>query len=941
MRQSGSWQRSRAIGCTAPLASTLLVVCVLAPLAACAPSGEKLLARAGQQLAEGEYRGAMIDLRNYLARNPDDARARVQLARTLLELGDPAAAKAELDKARKLGAGREQILIIDCRLMVARAAYQTALDECAATQAPADGSVELAIVRGDALLGLGRYDEARTIFASALDAEPQNLYALQGLGAAAFGMGGIEAAREVFAGASEQVRTRPRYWLALGSLELRANAPEQAERAFETAVARAADDPEGVDGLSALAGLAEAQLRLRKLDAAKVSSERLLAAAPRNPVARMLSAQVATAAGDIVRARELLEEIVSADPDNVQARLLLGVVNLQQGNLGQAEMHFATVVARQPDNVRAQQLLAEARTRIKSPEATLESLKPTLQKPGTDPSLLTLASRLSLQSGNRDEALAYLAQAADSPGEKTAEAQLEIAGAYLAAGELDRAVELLQGMPADAAGALERDSLLIAALLRQGRTAEATAKADALAASAGTDAAARRVAAATYSAAGQRERARAEYEKVLAARPGDTATLLSLARLELQDRKADVARKHLQSVLEADAKNLAAQLGMAAAARVDGDAADAERWMRRVVADHPDSAQALLAVAQFYLVNRDYGQAVQVATDAVKLAPDSAAALNLRGVAQLGAGDGAAAVASLREAVRKSPPSIGYRVNLGRALALQRDPEGALEAFDGALALDAGSQPALYLAATTSLQARQVERGAGYIERLRRVAGDTAAVMRLEGDLAMAQQRFADAVANYDKALASGGDTLLVGARYRAGRLAGLKSPEKVLVDWLARRPDDTTARILLAEHFEQTGDAEKASREYQRVLERAPGNAVALNNLAVIQQRRGDAGALDLARRAYEAAPDSAAIQDTYGWLLVEKGDLDRGLELLRSAARAMPGSPDVQLHYGVALARKGLDGEAGPVLKKVVGSGAPAALKSEAERELARLAD
>jgi hypothetical protein len=53
------------------------------------------------------------------------------------------------------------------------------------------------------------------------------------------------------------------------------------------------------------------------------------------------------------------------------------------------------------------------------------------------------------------------------------------------------------------------------------------------------------------------------------------------------------------------------------------------------------------------------------------------------------------------------------------------------------------------------------------------------------------------------------------------------------------------------------------------------------------------------------------------------------------------MPGSPDVQLHYGVALARKGLDGEAGPVLKKVVGSGAPAALKSEAERELARLAD
>ena len=44
-----------------------LIAAVLAALAACAPSGEKLLARAEQQLAGGEYRGAMIDLRNYLA----------------------------------------------------------------------------------------------------------------------------------------------------------------------------------------------------------------------------------------------------------------------------------------------------------------------------------------------------------------------------------------------------------------------------------------------------------------------------------------------------------------------------------------------------------------------------------------------------------------------------------------------------------------------------------------------------------------------------------------------------------------------------------------------------------------------------------------------------------------------------------------------------------
>ena len=919
----------------------ILLASLLWSLAACAPSGEKLLARAEEQLAGGEYRAAMIDLRNYLARNPDDPRARVQLGLAMLELGDITAAEAEIAKATSLGAGREQTLVVECRLMIARAAYQKALDECTSPGEDASRAAQLSVVRGDALLGLRRYDEARASFESVLKAQPQNLNALQGLAAAAFGAGGIEGARAVFAGAPEQVRRNSRYWLALGSLELRANALAEAEKAFEAALARSSKDKEGADTLGALAGLTEAQLRLNKLEAAKANSERLLAAAPKSRIAKLLSAQVATSGGDLGRARELLEELVSANPDDLQARMLLGLVNLEQGNLGQAEMHFATVSARQPDNIRAQQLLVETRSRIQSPEATLETLKPALQQPQPDASLLALASRLSLQSGNRDEALAYLAQAADSPTEKSAEAQLEIAGGYLAAGDLEHAVEVLEGMPDGGANSLQRDSLLIAVLLRQGKTVEAIAKADALAAAAGTNTAARSLAAATYAAAGQRDRARTEYEKVLEARPGDTATLLNLARLELLDRKGDAAAKRLRAVLAVDQKNLAAQLGMATVARLNGDAKDAAQWMSRVAADHADSAPAMLAVTQFYLGSRDYGQAVQAAEEAVRLAPENPAALNMRGLAQLGAGDGAAAVASLQQAVQKSPQATGYRLNLGRALALQRNTDGALDAFDGALAVDGNLQSALYLAATTALQGGKVERAAGYVERLRRIAPDAPVSMRIEGDLAMAQKRYTDAVGYYDKALAGGGDSLLVAARYRAGRLAGMKNPDKVLHDWIARRPEDTTARILLAEYYEQTGAAAKAVREYEAVLVRAPKNAVALNNLAVIHQRNHDPRALDLARRAYEAAPASAAIQDTYGWLLVEKGELDRGLEMLRSAARAMRGSPEVQFHFGAALARKGLDAEAGPVLEKVARGDAPPELKSLARRELDRMAD
>jgi pentatricopeptide repeat protein len=62
-----------------------------------------------------------------------------------------------------------------------------------------------------------------------------------------------------------------------------------------------------------------------------------------------------------------------------------------------------------------------------------------------------MAGRMSLASGDRDQALAYFTQAAASnDANKTpADVQLELASGYLMAGDLDRALELLEKMPAE------------------------------------------------------------------------------------------------------------------------------------------------------------------------------------------------------------------------------------------------------------------------------------------------------------------------------------------------------------------------------------------------------------------------------------------------------------------------------------------------------------
>ena len=57
----------------------------------------------------------------------------------------------------------------------------------------------------------------------------------------------------------------------------------------------------------------------------------------------------------------------------------------------------------------------------------------------------------------------------------------------------------------------------------------------------------------------------------------------------------------------------------------------------------------------------------------------------------------------------------------------------------------------------------------------------------------------------------------------------------------------------------------------------------------------------------AHELAPDVAAIADTYGWILVQSGDVGGGLAVLKQAVSGATPQPDIRYHYAAALAKAG----------------------------------
>jgi len=103
----------------------------------------------------------------------------------------------------------------------------------------------------------------------------------------------------------------------------------------------------------------------------------------------------------------------------------------------------------------------------------------------------------------------------------------------------------------------------------------------------------------------------------------------------------------------------------------------------------------------------------------------------------------------------------------------------------------------------------------------------------------------------------------------------------------LAEWPDDTDVLYTRALAFERQDDIARAEADLRKILLTDPENANVLNALGYTLADRTTRWqeALELIERARLAEPDSAAIIDSYGWVLYRLGQHERALVYLRQA--------------------------------------------------------
>ena len=883
---------------------------------------------------KGEWAAAVIEAKNALQQNPQNAEARWLLGDLYSSLGLGREAEKELDQAKALGVGEEALKVPRGRALLAQGLYQRVLHEIQPGQNSSKANISRVLeLHGSAMLALGKIEDGCGKYEEAVAMDPRHVQAYWGQARCGLMRGNWAVAIEAGNKALAVDDKNGGSWAVKGDIERARQDWTAAEKAYDRALEL------NKDSQGARLGRAQARIQTERLAEAEADIDSVLRASRSNPVAIQMKGVVRFRAGKYNEAKDAFEEALKLAPGLRSATFWLGLTNLVLKNGEQAVANFARVVQDFPAYAPARSLLALAYAQAGNQAKADETLVGLQKYQPTDPKSLALLGRAFMATGNVDSASMYFGKAV-AAAPQSGEARLGLAATLIEKGSVDQAISELEQAVKSGAGGPRAEELLVISLLQAGRADEALAAADALRKKRPTDPLPLNLMGAAYMLKQDIKGARTSFELALGTPKSSVSAALNLAQFDLAEKNIDGARKHLEAVLAKDPNNAQAMVGLAAIAKAANEEDKYVSWLRKAASADPAAPEPRLMLGRHFLSRGLVKDALALAAEAETISPTNPAVLELLGTSQLAAGERSAAQATGTRLAKLTPRRAQSHYLLATAQLANNQVQAARASAQEALKLAPGYGEAKFLLARLDLAEGKLEAALATARDLQKQNPKSAAGYALEGDVATARAQHARAGELYEKAFAaepSGANLVkLHAALSAAGK--GREANDR-LTDWLQKNPGDLGPRGYLAASYIREKNFGQAAAQYEIIVKASPQAALAWNDLAWLYQQLGDQRAQQTAEQAYKLAPENPLILDTLGWILVEKGQLGRGTELLQKAAAAAPKAPEIRYHYAVALARSGQREQARRELQSLLAADQAFRQRGEAEALLKKL--
>lgn len=872
-----------------------------------------------RRLTAGDIATAIVELNKALRIDPDHVPSRLLIGRAYVSAGDGASAEDSLERARDLGASDEQSLIPLARAYLLQRKYSVLLETVLSGRGVPELEGRILVMRGMAFLGVRRLAEAERAFGDAAALLPDSPEPLLGLARLALERGLSDEADRLVDDALARVPSDAEALYMKGEVDRVRGDMDGALAFYDRAIE---DDKRHVQARQARA---QVLLEIGRLEDARIAVDELRETSPFDPELAYVQAKILREIGDDGGANAALNEAsyilsnydetdYAADPRNLY---LAANVNYLLGYHEDAEPFARDYFRLRPDDPAIRRLLARLFVANGRGAEATQLLRPLRRANPDDPDILALVGQAATIEGRHEVAIPLLERALQlAPDDVSILGRLGYG--RVAAGDIERGLNDLEDVMARDPRETDLGHSLAKLLLDGKEFTRATEVAYKLIDRAPRNPVFHNLVGAAALGLEDVDAARAAFEAALAVEPTHVPAMTNLARIEIRLGNDEAARNHLVAIHQSNPDDIEPMLELARLAEQDRRFDDAIRWLEMAVQAESSDIALPVRLIDFYIRNGYVDDAVAVART-LELADDtSLEVIEAVGNAELAAGNRRQAAAAFRRAAVQAGASPRLLVRAGRNQLAAGDEAGAERTLEGALRLDPERVDAHALLAELDARRGRTSVAMRRIALIRRSDPESPLSDRLEGDMMMANNLFAAAVLAYETAFRKEPSSDLLVRLFKAQRSA---SPGDIPVDrleaWIADHPDSFDVVRVLGDAYVGLGRLDEALVLHERLVSAGRVDADILNNLASLYGQRQDPRALRYADMAHELAPGSADVLDTYGWLLVQNGEAERGLAMLREANARSTGNPDIRYHIAYALNALGRTNEARAVLE------------------------
>jgi putative PEP-CTERM system TPR-repeat lipoprotein len=828
------------------------------------------ITRAETYSDQGQFRSALLEVKNAIQTDPNNVEHIVRLADLYLQLGAAKQASELLEPWVK--EQPEAVALTLARAYVEQGKHLSAT-ETLALQTPnsPEDQLEASLIRAEALRRSGELAEALALFEGIATSNSSSAVAAVGVVQTQINLGRNAQAIETADGwlAKNEQAPEVLYWKGLAQYQI--NQLEQASATLTDAIGVLPTSdiflPIRRNVLTTLSRILTEQ---GKITEAQIYNRILAENMNSGARERAEAAIAALNEGNFDEAKAILRDTLKLDPENEQIALMLGAISAGTGELDEGAQLLSENLDPETTPTQFIRVATMAQIDTGDREAALKTLDRAIEARPNDNELLAMHGILALSLPDREnDGIASLSKAiGNEPGR--VRLRLALARHYLHNEKPEQALGQLRMAFTSDPSDWATTSTYLNVLIQQEEKQEAGEIRDSLLNGYSDQPRAVLLASLADAQLGNTDAATRRLENLIKEHTELQAPKVALARLYAQSGQREKAVSTL-----VDAATITPEIirPLQQAAQIyaqDHTAAEAKTWLASVASAHPELKQNTDTLTA--AINISQGELEQ-ARATLSPMKDSESVAVKRAYSQLLLAEAKAAAsnkewsearARAAEAIALEPKNLGFAL-LPVGIAQM---EGKLD--DAFSALDAVEQ----------------------------TYGEVPAIMLTRAKL-LQQQNESEAAYEYlsDRWQATNNSQLMPALLVLA-KNAAPDSLDGLTESWLREAPQNLAAHLARAEWLMTNNQEAAATNHYEQVLERQPNNVTALNNLAWVLREEDPARALKLAQQASELAPNNPAVLDTYGWVLHLTGKHAEAKTAIEKALILAPGNAEIEAH-------------------------------------------